>query len=70
MNDSMPIAVGWGFLFLFGSFFALLGTRSQTPSLRTVFSLLLHDVWWSPFADLHSDAEKIREQKLPRWDST
>jgi len=34
--DRQPIEVGWGFLFLFSSFFALLGIRSQTLSPRTV----------------------------------
>lgn len=65
----MTIEMGLGFLSLFSSFFALLGIRSQTPSPRTVL-FLLHDEWWTPFADLCSDAEKISEQKLPRWDST
>lgn len=54
----MTVEVGWGFLFLFHSSFALLGIRSQTPSPRTVLFLLLLDVWWTRFAGLCSDAEK------------
>lgn len=57
-------------LFFFSSAFALLGIRIQTPSPSTVLFLLPRDVWWTPCADLSSDAEEIREQKLPRLDST
>lgn len=69
-GTAVTIEVGWGFLFVFHSPFALLGIRSQIPSPRTVLFLLLHDVWWTPFADLYGDAEKMSEQKLPKWDST
>lgn len=54
----------WLGLSLCSQFIVCPAGNEESPGCRTAL-VLVHAVWWTPFAASRSDAEKISEQKLP-----